>query len=163
MTFTLSVHKHSQPQMHSKPNLCYETIHLTEGQMWLFLLKRHWTSARKLIKLIRMWSRYWAHISACAMNTCSYKTPYKPTPLRRVQTSAGASWAWIKEEIFSCLQFSQIPDLTLKTPRSLRKRSKHGLNVFPLTAWCVKDDLFFILKMGHKLYFWLVFYKSKHV
>ncbi len=146
--------------MDSKPNLCYETIHLAEGQMRLFLLKRHWTSARRLITLIWMWSRYWAHISACAVNTCSYKTPYNPP--HPSQNSPDVCRSFMRR-IFSCLQFSQIPDLTLKTSWSLRKRNKHGLKVFLLNTatWCVKGDFFFILKMGHKLYFCLVFYKSK--
>lgn len=125
--------------MDSKPNLCYETIHLAEGQMRLFLLRRHWTSVRRLIELIRMWSRYWAHISACAVNTCvcSDKTPYKHIHLRRVQTLPE-----LQSLFMSVNQWSFV---------KLEKRNKNGLEVFPsnTTTWCV-FFFFFILKMGHK-------------
>ncbi len=81
-----------------------------------------------------------------------------PIHLRRVQTSAG-----LHEKNIQLLTVQSDPWFNVKTSWSLRKGNKHGLKVFLLNTatWCVKDDFFFILKMGHKLYFCLVFYKSK--
>lgn len=148
MTFTLSVHKHSQPQMDSKPNLCYETIHLAEGQMRLFLLKRHWTSVRRLIKLIWMWSRYWAHISACVMNTCvvcvhikHHINPSISEESRRLPELHERESMKLQRNIH-LLTVQSDPWFNIKY---LMKLEKNGLKVSPstTTTWCVKDDFFF--------------------